>query len=410
MTLEFFIASRYLRSKRKPFFASFLLWISFLAVTSGVFALIFVLSVMNGFELDFRRRVLSFKAPLSVYSDSDEAFSDPAFLEDLMKTDPRIVRLLPFAEGEAVLRTETGNTAGIRVRGISEPPQASRFEQLNESDDFSEDSVVLGDELALTLRVFPDSGPEDSEKVRLVFPIGDVGPTGDLIPRVRVLKLTGLFHSGFYDYDSKYALAPFREVLRLLGGEARTGLEVWTKDSGSEAMTEGIQRTLRDRLSRTGRTWRVLSWKDENPKLFQAMKLEKIGMFVLLGILLLIASFNIFGFASLLVLDKSSDMAILRSSGFPRSRVRGVFLWCAGILGSAGALFGGVAAVAVSLILQRYPIRLPSSYYLQYLPVKPDPWGISFVVAFVPLLTILAAFYPSLQATRPSPVEILRHH
>lgn len=397
MTFEIFIARRYLSSRRKPLFASFILFITLLAVATGVFALIFVLAVMNGFERDFRQRVLGFKAPLVVTSASGEDLSPDQ--DEWRRKDSRITNVLPFIEGEAVIQTEIGGTVGVRVRGISKQPTEGRLGRIYEAEPFTESSLLMGEELAVSLRVHPDF----FEKVRLVFPFGDIGPTGDLVPRVRTLTLTGTFRTGFYDYDSKYVLIPYREAYRLFGGEARTGLEIWIDPPEAEAeVKRRLEREIPEGV-------KVEIWRDQNPKLFAAMKLEKFGMFLLLSVLLLIASFNIFGLTSLIVIDKVRDMAILRSFGLTAKRVRRIFLLKAAGIGIGGAVAGGIIGLLVTFLLKRHPIRLPSTYYVQHLPIAVDPKEVLFVLLLVPILSILSAFYPAHQAGRPSPVEAMRY-
>ena len=398
MKSEIFIARRYLSTKHKPLFSSFLLFICLLAVTTGVFALIFVLSVMNGFEHDFQKRILGFKAPIVVSSQSGEDLS--ARIKILSQMDSHIQRVSAFIEGEAVIQSESGANLGIRIRGISEAPTKERLGELYESEPFSAKGILLGEELASSLRVHPDF----FEKIRLIFPFGEIGPSGDFIPRVHSLTLSGVFRSGFYDYDSKYALVDYDEASRLFGGEGRTGLEVWVEPFES---VEVVKHVLEQKIGSSDIV--VQTWRDQNPKLFSAMKLEKIGMFLLLSMLLVIASFNIFGLTSLSVLDKAKDMAILRSVGLTAKKVRRIFLAEAAGIGLVGAFLGGTAGIVTSWLLQRYPIRLPSSYYLQHLPVRMDPKEVLFVMTLAPVLTALSAFYPAWQASRKQPVEVLRY-
>lgn len=401
MNFEFFIARRYLSSRGKPLFVSFLLYISIGAVATGVFALIFVLSVMNGFENDFRQRILGFKAPLSVLSQSGEDLSNRA--EEIKNLDERIQRVSPYVEGEAVIQSEAGGAMGVRVRGITGTPHENRLGKIYQSAPFVSKSLLIGEELAASLHVHPDF----EETIRLIFPLGDVGPTGDLIPRVRPLTLTGMFRSGFYEYDNKYVLIPYREALILFGEEGRTGLEIWVEPV--TASTE-VKKKIEAWVAQGGqKSVSVQTWRDQSPKLFAAMELEKIGMLLLLSALLLIASFNIFGLSSLTVMEKTKDMAVLRSLGLTRGKLRRIFLLKAAGIGLWGGLLGGALSLGVVFILKKYPIPLPATYYLQHLPVVLKPLEAALVLVFVPLLTTLAALYPALQASRPSPVEVFRY-
>lgn len=399
MTFESFIARRYLSARNKPFLVSLVLFLTLFAVATGVFALIFVLAVMNGFERDFRTRILGFKAPITVSSESGEDLTGAA--GEWQRRDPRIRRVVPFVEGEAIVQSAAGAILGVRVRGITESPSESRVGRLYESDSFGETSILIGQELASTLRVHPDF----FEKISLIFPFGDVGPTGEMMPRMRQFTLTGMFRSGFYEFDSKYVLVPYRQAVRLFGREARTGLEVWVEPFGA---VEEVRQVLQRGLAASS-SIKIATWRDQNPKLFAAMKMEKIGMFLLLVALLLIASFNIFGLTALSVMEKIRDMAVLRSVGLSPKRVARIFLLKAAGIGFAGAIAGGVVGLFVTFLLRQHPIRLPSTYYLENLPILVEPKEVLFVLLLVPVLTTLAALYPAYEAGRLSPVEVLRY-
>lgn len=398
---ELSIARRYLSTRRKPPFVSLILTISLLSVAIGVFALIFVLSVMNGFEKDFRKRILSFKAPVTVASVDGEDLSSRA--EEWKDADPRIRRVVPFAEGEAVAQTKDGGVLGLRVRGIAEAPEESRLGRYYESETFSDQSIIMGDGLSDALHVHPDF----EENVRLIFPLGDVGPSGEVLPRVKSFKPTGIFHSGFYEFDSKYAVIPYAQALGLFGEQARTGLEIWL-DAPEEA--EGVKKVLESKVQGPrSKEIRIQTWRDSNPKLFAAMKLEKIGMFLLLGMLLLIAGFNIFGLISLTVLDKLSDMAALRAMGLKRGGVSRIFLLQSAAIGVTGSVVGGGLGLLASWLLTKYPAPLPASYYLEHLPIAVEAGDAALILCLVPVVTILAAIYPAYQASKVSPVQALRY-
>lgn len=394
MIFESFIARRYFSSHRKNLFVSFILFITLLAVATGTFALIFVLSVMNGFEKDFRTRVIGFKAPIVMMGENLLTW-----VPKIQSADPRITEVLPFIEGEAVVQSESGGALGVKVRGMVGPPDPRRLGDYFENEPFAEKSILLGEELSDSLKAHPAYRQE----LRLIFPIGDVSPAGDLVPRIRKFDFTGVFRTGFYEYDSKSVVVNYEEARKLFGPEARSGLEVWVEPfEAAEVVKKVLQKEL-------GLLARVESWRDQNPKLFAAMKLEKIGMFLLLSVLLLVASFNIFGLTSLAAQEKVKDMAILRSIGLPAHRVKRIFILKALSIGGGGGLLGGSLALAVTTLLQRYPLPLPSTYYLDHLPIQVDVFETLLTMILVPAVTLLASFYPALQASKRQPIETLRY-
>lgn len=402
MSFERFIASRYLSSKNKPFFIKFLLWISFLAIATGVFAVVFISSIMSGFQDDFERRVMGFKAPLTLIGNTASVLQTMP-MEDIKKIDTRIQKVVPFVDGEALIQVShlgEATSVGVRVRGIGEAPERSRVGDFFESETF-EKSLLMGDQLAATLDVRAEDAVEGLE-IRLIFPLGDIGPSGDLIPRVRKLRLNGFFHSGYFDYDNKYVLVSYIEGKRLFAGEAMEGFEIWT------ASLENVD-ALKDKIQKRFPDLQVLSWKDQNPKLFSALKLEKLGMFLLLTILLLIASFNIFGVVTLTVLEKRKDIAVLRTIGMTKRRLKKVFLLKALILGLRGAAAGMIAALTLLGLMVLFPLKLPETYYVEFLPIQVR-WGeVVFAFLMGPFVTLVAAYYPARQAAQPAPMEILRY-
>ena len=401
MRFEIFMVRRYLKTRHKPFFISFLIFISLLGVATGVFFLIFVQAVMSGFENDFHQKVTGFKAPLVVMSkpDSGKGSEDPP-AELIRQADARIVATEPFVEGEAVARAETGETVGVKVRGVVGKVGRQRFGKFYFTDNFSAKSIIVGEDLAGSLQINPDF----FETVRLIFPLGEVGPTGELLPTVQSFTLTGVFRSGFYEYDTKYVLITYAKALQLFGGQARRGLEVWVEP---ESAVDAVKDILSKKLS--SQDFELKTWREQNPKLFAALKLEKMGMFLLLFVLLLIASFNIFGLTSLVVLEKVRDMAILRSMGLTAARVKRIFRLQALAFGLSGMVLGGGLGLLVNFILEKYPLKLPPSYYLEYLPLRMEPGGVVFLLLLAPVIAWLASLYPSHRSTEYSPVEVLRY-
>ncbi len=401
MIIESLIARRYLSTRRKPMFVSFLLFLTVSGIATGVFALVFVTSVMNGFEQDFRQKVLGFKAPVVVWGPPGEDLSEEAMSwKSIDPKNEKIQRIVPFVEGEAILETADGATVGVRVRGVKEALREERLGKIDRKKELTEDGVLLGEELSDSLEISPYFPSE----IKLLFPFGEVGPTGELLPRIRSATVAGTFHSGFYDFDSKYVVVPYPFALKLFGREARTGAEVWI-DHYDDA--QEVQQHLRDKIGM--QSYQIKTWRDENPKLFAALKLEKIGMFLLLTMILLIASFTLFGLTSLLVLDKVKDAAILRTVGLSAARVGKIFLLESAGLAALGGLLGGGSGLLAALLLKKYPIRLPTSYYLEFLPIRIESLDLWLIFLLIPTVTLLASFYPARRASKSSPVKVLHY-
>ncbi len=398
MNLELFIARRYLSTQNKPFFLTLLSFISFLGMSTSVFALLFVLAVMRGFETDFQNKVIGFKAPLTITGSSELSWEELA--RQIQTSFPEITSVHPYVEGEAVIQTEAGDSMGIRVRGVHGEMENRRYGVVDFVEPMDPRNVILGRELAYALHVDPDF----FEKVRLIYPLGEVSPSGEMLPAVRSLTVGGTFRSGYYEYDSKFALIDYEEALRLFGEEARTGLEIWTQQTDHVAL---LKRRLEDSFHSL--PLQIETWQEQNPKLFAALKLERIGMFLLLVVLLAIASVTVFGLVSLLVLEKMRDIAVIRTLGLGKKRVRRLFLLQALGIGLLGDLVGGGIALGLVRILVEHPLRLPSTYYVEYLPLDLSFGTALWVLGLAPLLAILAALYPAWQSVQHPPTELLRY-
>jgi len=412
MRFESFIAKRYLSTSRNSFSVSLLKWIGIVGVALGVFSLIVVIAIMRGFEKDFEGKILGFQAPvnLDLKGEATEAFPS---LEKLRNEFPVITAGEQRIEGEVVIESAFTSSSAARVRGIDRLPSQTRglgrltlsseSETAEEASFFGSGSllpgIILGSELAVELQVHPDF----KDDVRVVFPFGDLSPSGEIMPRIRRFRVMGLFDSGFYEYDSKFAIIAAPQAERLFGDYGRKSLALFLKNNVvSAAFKMQLQQLV-------PKNWQVTTWRERNQRLFQALLLERVGMFLLLLMVILLASFTIFALISMIVLEKIQDMAVLRAMGMKRKQVRRVFLWQAGRLGLRGTIIGGVLGILVSLYLYYFPYELPPSYYMQHLPLSLEPALIMLILLAGPLISILAGLYPARQSTRPIVAEVLRY-
>lgn len=413
MTVPFWISKRYFRSMKRQRFLPLLTVVSICGVALGVASLVCVLSVMRGFNQELERKIMGFNAHVTI----TEKKSDQKLNEDLIRAillDRYVKDAAPFVEGEAIAQSSTfGELAatGVKVRGIDPkslgtlsevefyfPEGVAEFSELK-STKSKLPGVILGSEILPQLTVHPDF--EDS--VEIVAPLAEVGPTGELGPKMRKYRLIGTFRSGVFDYDSKLAFVSLAEAKKLLGVQKTSGWQITLEDSSKAPYIASL---LRNNLDNG---WIVESWDTQNKKLFAALKLERWAMGIILSLIVLIASFSIIGVIMMMVSGKRKDIATLQAIGMKASEAKRIFLFYSLYIGAIGSTIGGLIGTILCLILMRYPIRLPSSYYLDILPVDWSLFWSAFFILAGTLIAILASFYPVKQATAEAPIVTLRY-
>jgi lipoprotein-releasing system permease protein len=415
MSPDLFIALRYLRSRRKSRFISLITWISVGGIALGVAALLTVIAVMTGFEEDLRDKILSTNAHVVVLSHDPDGITDTAKVLAAVEGAPGVIGASPFILSQVMLTTPRG-VSGVMFNGI-DPRRIARVATL--PDEMVEGSVdaladrpavvdgdqlrpgiLLGRELARTLGVYLQ------DDVSVVSPVGEPSPMGGMIPKIRVFRVVGIFATGMYEYDNSLAYVSVASAQEFLGmGTAVTGITVKTADffHASETAAE-LQRRL-------GFPYWARDWIDMNRNLFSALKLEKITMFVILTLIVLVAAFNIVSGLIMTVMEKGREIAILQSMGATRRFVRRIFLWQGIVIGVSGTTLGLLIGVAICMVLKHWHfIELPGDvYYFTTLPVEIRWSDFALVTAAAIALSFLATLFPSWQAARFDPVEALRY-
>lgn len=415
MSPDLFIALRYLRSRRKSRFISLITWISVGGIALGVAALLTVIAVMTGFEEDLRDKILSTNAHVVVLSHDPDGITDTAKVLAAVEGAPGVIGASPFILSQVMLTTPRG-VSGVMFNGI-DPRRIARVATL--PDEMVEGSVdaladrpavvdgdqlrpgiLLGRELARTLGVYLQ------DDVSVVSPVGEPSPMGGMIPKIRVFRVVGIFATGMYEYDNSLAYVSVASAQEFLGmGTAVTGITVKTADffHASETAAE-----LQHRL---GFPYWARDWIDMNRNLFSALKLEKITMFVILTLIVLVAAFNIVSGLIMTVMEKGREIAILQSMGATRRFVRRIFLWQGIVIGVSGTTLGLLIGVAICMVLKHWHfIELPGDvYYFTTLPVEIRWSDFALVTAAAIALSFLATLFPSWQAARFDPVEALRY-
>ncbi len=404
MFFERFVGLRYLKAKRKQTFISIITTISIGGVALGVTALIVVLSVMSGFEHEWRSKILGMNAHVMVLK-SGSNISDYSRVVAQTEKVPGVVAATPFIYSQVMVRNED-YVSGAVLRGV-DPYAGAKFPQLRsavtmgrlEDLDSPQNRIILGKELALNLGVSP------GDSIHMVSPMGRKTPMGRQ-PVQESYVIAGLLESGMYEYDSTFVLISLKQAQEFLDlGDMVTGIEVRVDDIyRSHLVASAISREL-------GYPFWAKDWKRMNRNLFSALKLEKITMFIILTLIVLVAAFNIVSTLIMMVMEKNRDIAILKSMGATARSIRRIFVFQGLVIGVVGTFIGTLGGLFLCMLLKEYEfIKLPGDvYYITKLPVLVDPLEILAVCACAILISFLATLYPSWQASRLNPAEGLRY-
>jgi len=411
MRFELFVGLRYLKAKRKQALISIITVISTAGFTIGVMALVTVLAVMNGFQEDIRNKILGITSHVIVLGRSS-GIQDYDAVTRQVEGIEGVVAGTPFVLGQAMLSTDRAAT-GVVVRGI-DPATASSVISLQINlkegalDDLrsspapagisSPDGMIIGNELAQLM------GVSRGEEINMISPTGVMTPVG-MVPKMRKFKVTGIFESGMYEYDSSLVFLNLGAAQDFFDMPDRvTGVEVRVKDIyKADKVSHRIAQEL-------GYPFWTKDWMQMNKSLFSALKLEKIMMFILLALIVMVAAFNIIGTLIMVVMEKTRDIAILKSMGATARQILCVFTIGGVVVGVVGTALGIAGGYGLCLLLARYPFPLPSDVYqLSHLPVKPQVLDFLVVAASAIAISFTATIYPSWQASQLRPAEALRY-
>jgi lipoprotein-releasing system permease protein len=408
LPVEYYIALKYLLAKRKQTFISIITIISVAGVTVGVTALIIVLAVMSGFEKELKDRILGATAHVHV-TNLDGSIADPFAVAARIRQVPGVTGASPYIFTQMMVSSGGGAAGGV-LRGVdlATVGDVTRFpkdirkgdiESLRGKGPGGLPGVILGKELAGNLNV------SLGDVVEILVPGGNVTPLGTF-PRVRRYRVGGISESGMYEYDATFAYVSLPEAGDLLGLDGRgTGIEVKVADIyAADKAAARIRSAL-------GYPYWAKDWMQSNRNLFSALKLEKVVMFIILVLIVMVAAFNIISTLIMIVMEKTRDIAVLMTLGATRKTVRRVFALEGLLIGVSGTLLGTALGAFLCDLLRRYRfIHLPSDvYYITTLPVLLDPMNILLVSGSSILICFLATLYPSGQAARIDPAEAIRY-
>lgn len=401
MPLELFIALRYLKARRNGVFTLLTSFIAVGGITLGVAALIITLAVMSGFHRDIREKILGIQPHLVILKDNRKPFTEYASIEKIATSSGGVRCAAPFVYGQVILRT-SGTTSGAILKGIDMQREDALVGLRKRiiagsvpATGLGVDGIMVGKELARNL------GVTLGQDI-IVMTSGGEG----MIPRMSRFKVAAFFNSGMYEYDANLAFVSLdagRKVLNL--GDAVTGIGVSLTDEDS---ADSIERRIQ---AMAGGAYWIRSWQQMNHNLFAALKLEKIMMFIILALIILVAAFNIISNLLLLTVEKTREIGILSAMGISKRRIARIFYFEGIIIGGAGISLGLALGIGLSLLLKQYQfIQLPADvYYLDHLPVRILPWDVAGITAVAFIITLLASVYPAYQVTRLDPIEAIRY-
>ena len=415
MPFELFIGLRYLKAKRKSTFISLITLISVAGVALGVMALIIVLAVMTGFEEDLKEKILGTNAHVVILNGTG-AVEDYQKLLKQVKLVDGVLAATPFIYNQVMLSTGR-NVSGVVLRGIEVKTDAqvtnlhkSMVEgSLQSLDDSSlkTPGLVVGKELAKNLGLYL------GETVDVISPMGNITPMG-MMPKLKRFHVAGIFNTGMFEYDSTLAYVSLSEAQQFLGmGDVVTGIQLRVRDVYK---TGELARALNEQL---GPPYHARDWMQMNKNILFALKTEKAVMFIILTLIVLVAAFGIASTLFMVVMEKTRDIAILKSMEATSRSIMQIFVLEGVIIGILGTAIGVLSGLLVALNLEPivdvvqkvtgFELFSKDIYYLDHFPSQVIPADVMLISITAVVISFAATLYPSWAASRMSPAEALRY-
>jgi len=408
-SFAWFVARRYLTARRKQAFISLISAVSILGVAVGVAALIIALALMTGLQTEMRDRIVSSAAHLYIYKSGDAAFSTFDADAAVALATPGVTGVAPAILAKGMLQASASAQAFVTLKGIDvarEPTvtsivsgmRAGSLDALLNRGEDAPPGIILGVDLAKSL------GAHVGDRLTVITPEGPISPSGRMTGR-RSFVVVGTFQLGLYELDSSYAFISLPVALEFLH---RQGPDLMQARVADMFKAPEIGKALSVKL---GPMYTVENWTEMNKSLYSALVLEKMAISLTIGLVVLVAALNIVASLVLLVMEKSRDIAILRTMGAPAQAIRLIFMLQGLVIGAVGTFTGAALGLGVSFICDRYKLlTLPGDVYqITHVPFRVEPLDVSIVIVSAILVCWLATIYPARRAGQLDPAEALRY-
>src|SRR3954467_12954834 len=418
MRFELFVAARYLRAKRRQAVIGVITVISVIGVTAGVASLVIALSINAGFQKDLQDQLLGSQSHINLVRVQNDGIEDWRALMTRLAKEPHVTGVAPAMYGQ-VMATRAARASGALVKGVIPEYEnrvsellksiklgsAAALEPCAETDDDCKSGktippIVLGKDLAETI------GATVGSTIMIISPQGELSPLG-MMPKYQQFKVTGIFRSGFYNYDSAWAFIRLSDSQRLfsLPDTVISVIEFKIDDLyKAEEVGSALEKAA-------GPGFVAKNWMDENRALFRALRLERVVTFLTIGLIVFVAALNILISLIMMVMEKTKDVAVLISMGAKRRQIRGIFMFQGVLIGVIGTLAGLILGYGVAIAGAKYHFVALSSevYSIDYLPFAPRLIDGLLIAAVALLISFVATLYPSWSAARVLPAEALRY-